>query len=221
MKLTLRLADHDTETGQSRTLETGRLTIGRGPENDWVLADPDRTLSKNHCRVDASEGGFMLTDLSTNGVFLSGASCSRSAGASPARWSTATAFALGPYRMQAEIEGGEGLPAGELGLPQSEVDAIFLGGPAFGNGGRPPPIAPTIPEGCGRRHAERRVRPGPPRRARGMGGAARPRHVRRDRPVRAAGDGTWRAAVPDDPFRRGPSRLFATAVRAYRGANRR
>lgn len=51
-------------------LEQGTLTLGRGAENDWVLPDPDRMVSKLHCRVDSSDAGFVITDQSTNGVFV-------------------------------------------------------------------------------------------------------------------------------------------------------
>jgi type VI secretion system protein len=61
--------DHDT-----RTLRYGTLTIGRAPGNDWVLADPDRHLSKTHCMIVADAGHYMLSDVSTNGVFINGAS---------------------------------------------------------------------------------------------------------------------------------------------------
>jgi type VI secretion system FHA domain protein len=47
------------------------LTIGRGPENDVVLPDPDRLISKNHCAVEDQGGGnVVVIDFSTNGTFL-------------------------------------------------------------------------------------------------------------------------------------------------------
>jgi type VI secretion system FHA domain protein len=58
---------------ESRTVERGRLTIGRGPGNGWVLQDPSRHLSKTHCVVEADGADFRLTDVSSNGVFLNGA----------------------------------------------------------------------------------------------------------------------------------------------------
>jgi type VI secretion system protein len=58
---------------QTRTLDRGTLSIGRAPGNDWVLADPERLLSKTHCVIAASAGRYVLTDLSTNGVFVNGA----------------------------------------------------------------------------------------------------------------------------------------------------
>ena len=57
----------------SRTLAAGTLSIGRGESNDWVLPDPDRHLSKTHCVVSAENGRYVLTDLSTNGVYINGA----------------------------------------------------------------------------------------------------------------------------------------------------
>ena len=50
---------------------TGRdFSIGRGPENDWVLTDPDRHLSKRHCVLGWRDGSWQLADVSTNGTFV-------------------------------------------------------------------------------------------------------------------------------------------------------
>lgn len=47
------------------------LTIGRGQENDIVLPDPDRLISKNHCALEDQGGGNVIViDFSTNGTFL-------------------------------------------------------------------------------------------------------------------------------------------------------
>lgn len=59
--------------GDTRTLTTGTLSIGRGERNDWVLRDPERSISKAHCVISGEDGDFVLTDLSTNGVFINGA----------------------------------------------------------------------------------------------------------------------------------------------------
>lgn len=56
-----------------RTLSSGTLSIGRGQRNDWVLPDPDRHLSKTHCVITTEASRFVLTDLSTNGVYVNGA----------------------------------------------------------------------------------------------------------------------------------------------------
>ena len=72
--LTLHKArDPSNRQRESRTLETGSLSIGRGPGNDWVLQDPAQFLSKTHCVVSVTRTGYSLTDRSSNGVFLNGA----------------------------------------------------------------------------------------------------------------------------------------------------
>ncbi len=57
---------------REQQIDTGILTIGRGTNANWVIDDPDRQLSKLHCRVDWQRGGYWLTDTSTNGTTLSG-----------------------------------------------------------------------------------------------------------------------------------------------------
>lgn len=50
------------------SLREGALVIGRSTEADWPISDPDRVISKFHCRIARELDGFHLTDLSTNGV---------------------------------------------------------------------------------------------------------------------------------------------------------
>ena len=57
---------------QSRTVEGDEFSIGRGPENNWVLLDPERYLSKRHCVLAFSSGTWKITDHSTNGTYLNG-----------------------------------------------------------------------------------------------------------------------------------------------------
>ena len=58
---------------ESRTLDRGSLSIGRGPANDWILQDPDQHLSKTHCIVAYEGGRYVVTDVSSNGIYLNGA----------------------------------------------------------------------------------------------------------------------------------------------------
>jgi type VI secretion system FHA domain protein len=46
------------------------ITIGRGRNCTWVLEDPDRVLSKQHCVIEFYNGGWQVRDLSTNGLFV-------------------------------------------------------------------------------------------------------------------------------------------------------
>jgi type VI secretion system protein len=69
--LHLTASDADGGGGAGRRIEVEkRLTIGRGHDNDLVLEDPERHLSKNHCVVDFDGVNFTITDISTNGLYL-------------------------------------------------------------------------------------------------------------------------------------------------------
>jgi predicted component of type VI protein secretion system len=68
LKLVLRGPERIMGAQPEKTLEHGSLLIGRSPAADWVLPDPARIVSKNHCRIDRDFSGFILTDTSTNGV---------------------------------------------------------------------------------------------------------------------------------------------------------
>ena len=72
--MALKLSLSGTSGGAATRLMTQTtLSIGRGERNDWVLADPDRHLSKTHCVISEENGRYVLTDLSTNGVYINGA----------------------------------------------------------------------------------------------------------------------------------------------------
>lgn len=45
-------------------------TIGRGWDNFWVLPDPERFISSKHATISFMNGGFYLTDTSSNGVIV-------------------------------------------------------------------------------------------------------------------------------------------------------
>ena len=71
MSLTLAmLRCPDDVAPETRTVAGGEFSIGRAPENDWVLPDPERALSKRHCVLTFLAGGWQVADLSTNGTFL-------------------------------------------------------------------------------------------------------------------------------------------------------
>ncbi len=48
-------------------------TIGRGPDNDWVLPDERRYVSSRHALIDYQGGAYYLVDTSRNGVYVNGA----------------------------------------------------------------------------------------------------------------------------------------------------
>jgi type VI secretion system protein ImpI/type VI secretion system protein len=71
MNLTLTtLRCPDAVPPQTRQVSGGALSIGRGLDNDWVLPDPNRHLSKRHCVLTWRDGAWHLDDTSTNGTFV-------------------------------------------------------------------------------------------------------------------------------------------------------
>lgn len=71
MRLTLvMIRCPDAVPPERREVHGGEFTLGRGSENNWVLPDPKKHISKKHCSVVYSEGGWELHDSSSNGTFL-------------------------------------------------------------------------------------------------------------------------------------------------------
>jgi type VI secretion system protein len=66
------ISDQYRELGENRSRVFGVNggTIGRAPDNDWVLPDPRRIISGHHCEIEYRGGSFWLRDTSTNGVFV-------------------------------------------------------------------------------------------------------------------------------------------------------
>ncbi len=60
----------DSVPPETKRVTGGELRIGRGPDNDWIMPDPERMLSKRHCVVAYRNGGWAIADTSTNGTFL-------------------------------------------------------------------------------------------------------------------------------------------------------
>ena len=72
MTLTLTITKHpEMPPGEvrSRTIDGGAV-IGRGKDSDWMLPDPERHLSKQHCRIELRGDRYYVVDTSKNGVFV-------------------------------------------------------------------------------------------------------------------------------------------------------
>jgi type VI secretion system protein ImpI len=59
-----------TVAPEVRQVTGGEFSIGRGPENDWVLPDPIKHLSKRHCLIAFRNGVWQVAGTSTNGTFI-------------------------------------------------------------------------------------------------------------------------------------------------------
>lgn len=88
----------------------GRLRVGRDPAADWVVADPDKQVSRTHIELAVADGTLALTPLGANGVFTDAGQ--PLAHGEPHRIGAGDAVRFGRYRMTVEAApppGGRGL----------------------------------------------------------------------------------------------------------------
>jgi type VI secretion system protein len=96
---------HKITPGQcpEKSMDQGVMAIGRGPENDWVLPDPERLVSTQHCVIQYKDGRYYLTDNSTNGVELVSAGIRlRRGNSEPLQ--DGELIRIGDYEIQARID---------------------------------------------------------------------------------------------------------------------
>jgi type VI secretion system protein len=73
MAIKLRIiSDQYRDLGEhrSRVFGVNGGSIGRAPDNDWVLPDQKRLVSGHHCDIIYRTGQYWISDHSTNGVFV-------------------------------------------------------------------------------------------------------------------------------------------------------
>ena len=148
MKLTLTLVNNDPRAAPSeavKMLESGSLRIGRGRDNDWILPDPDRHISKNHCRIDGDSDGYTLIDSSTNGVFLNQNHGPVGRG-NGAPLSDGDTFRLGTYEFEVRIDTAAGQAFGQEGIGYGPPSSDPFGTADYGAD----PFAAPPPQGGGR-----------------------------------------------------------------------
>ena len=75
-------------------------TIGRLPDNDWVLPDP--YVSSRHARIRFQNGAFLLEDTSTNGVFINSPD-NRLVRGQPYTLKSGDRIFIEPYEIKASI----------------------------------------------------------------------------------------------------------------------
>lgn len=107
-------------------LDQGELKIGRNPENDWILPDPERLVSGQHCVIQLRDGTYYLTDTSTNGVQLVNAGVRMHRGNSePLR--DGELLRVGEYDILVQINGAPQIMTAEPGAsdPFTGFDALM------------------------------------------------------------------------------------------------
>ncbi len=95
---------------EGRAINSGEFHIGRGPDVDWVLPDPDRLLSKRHFAVALREGAWLIVDTSTNGTYLN--TDAEAIGRTAAReLHDGDRLRLGAYLIEVRVTPDQTLPA--------------------------------------------------------------------------------------------------------------
>jgi type VI secretion system protein ImpI len=94
----------DAAPPETRRLEGGEFRIGRGPDNDWVLADTERVMSKRHCVITWRSGGWQIADTSTNGTFINQQTAPLGSGAVH-HLSDGDRIRFGAYEIEARVQG--------------------------------------------------------------------------------------------------------------------
>lgn len=121
----------DNVAPERREVRGGEFSIGRGQDNQWVVADPERHLSKKHCRFVYGVGEWELHDLSTNGTFINQASEPIGKGATQ-KLRNGDRVRFGLYELEVIIDEEDAAP---------ERDS-FLAGQHRGDGGLHDPLPP-------------------------------------------------------------------------------
>lgn len=112
--------------GETRICEGPAFTIGRGADNDWVLLDAQRHLSKHHCRIEYTGVGYQIVDISTNGVYLGDAAAPIGRG-NVRPVSDGDILNLGSCIVRIEIPDAPGAkPAPETGAEAEDGDGRLL-----------------------------------------------------------------------------------------------
>ncbi|MEO7385406.1 MAG: type VI secretion system-associated FHA domain protein TagH [Gammaproteobacteria bacterium] len=81
-------------------------TIGRSPDNDWILPDESRYVSSRHAVIDYQGGAYYLVDTSRNGVFVNGADTPVGQG-HPQRLFDGDQLRIGEFEIAVDISGGD------------------------------------------------------------------------------------------------------------------
>lgn len=105
--MNLRLAvtygqEHLASHPQSHVFDEAGGTIGRSTRRDWVIPDPDMVVSSLHAEIAFQDGRFLITDRSTNGVFINHAEDSLGKGNSAPLASGDTVL-IGSYEILVEV----------------------------------------------------------------------------------------------------------------------
>ena len=100
-------------------------TIGRSPDNDWVLPDDRRYVSSRHAMIDYQGGAYYLVDTSRNGVYVNGADTPVGQG-HPQRLFDGDKLRIGEFEIAVDISGGDEELHADDGMRDSIVRAQLV-----------------------------------------------------------------------------------------------
>jgi type VI secretion system protein ImpI len=107
----------------SKTFKQAGGVIGRGEDCDWSIPDQKRHLSNHHALVSYRDGGFFLTDTSSNGI-QDGDSGARLRKGEPRRIEHGSVYQLGDFQIRARLRQPLESFEAEVGLPQAAGSII-------------------------------------------------------------------------------------------------
>jgi type VI secretion system protein ImpI/type VI secretion system protein len=130
-----------------RNVTGGEFSIGRGAENDWVLPDPARHLSKRHCVIAYRQGTWQIAGTSTNGTFING-DTSPLESRPPQVLQDGDRIVLGVYEIEVGLAAASDRPWGQSPTP-SAAGAGPFGNPFDDDIFAPVPPPPPAPGASG------------------------------------------------------------------------
>jgi type VI secretion system protein ImpI len=114
-----------TQAVRQTRLDEGELVIGRSPEADWQIDDPDMFVSRAHCKITSRQDGYFVTDMSSSGLFIDGAGSPLGAGNST-RLKNGMRLRLGDYVLWVDLQAASPQPstyAPQASAPASRTPA--------------------------------------------------------------------------------------------------
>jgi type VI secretion system FHA domain protein len=100
-------------------------SIGRSPDNDWVLPDDSRYVSSRHAMIDYQGGAYYLVDTSRNGVYVNGADTPVGKG-HPQRLFDGDRLWIGEFEIAVDISAGDDELRNDDGMRDSIVRAQLV-----------------------------------------------------------------------------------------------
>lgn len=111
-------------------LDEGELVIGRGPEANWRIDDPDMFVSRAHCRITGGPDGYLVTDMSSSGLFIDDANYPLGAGNS-AKLQNGMRLRLGDYVVWVDLDNATTRPEARPAAANASRAPASLGGDDF------------------------------------------------------------------------------------------